>query len=68
MPGPGRGAPAGGVAETEPEPDVLAVIEGAAESVRSIGDAPLDEHAERYKALHSTLQGALSDTDLRDSG
>jgi hypothetical protein len=46
----------------------VAVIERAAESVRSIGDAPLDEHAERYRILHETLQGALSDTDLRGSG
>ncbi|MCW2530371.1 MAG: hypothetical protein JWM76_5231 [Pseudonocardiales bacterium] len=84
VPGPGPAARAGNAAEVAPElvsavdtqveaqvdtqVDVLAVIERAVESVRLIGEAPLDEHAERYKGLHSTLQAALSDTDLRDSG
>ena len=50
------------------EADPLVAVNRAADSLRDVDGAPLAGHAERYKAVHAVLQGALSDTDLRDSG
>ena len=52
----------------EPATDLLTVIADAADSIRSVDDTPLEQHAEQYQAVHASLQHALSDTDLRDSG
>lgn len=63
-----------GAASTTPTPgaaddgdDVLAAIQQVVDCLGSVDAASLDEHAERYKAVHETLQKALTDTDLRET-
>jgi hypothetical protein len=52
----------------EPDGDVVAAVQHAVASLHDVEAAPLSEHAPRYRAVHDTLQQALADTDLRESG
>jgi hypothetical protein len=54
-------------ADVPDEGDVSAIAESVAH-LAGVLDLPIEDHAERYRAVHAGLQDALSNTDPPGSG